>query len=95
MTREVSYSWAREPLSELWDRALADREAVRVTRRGTGAVVLLAEDEYDGLLETAHLLHSPANATRLLSALERAQAGDGEPKALDELRAGFPGAEGI
>jgi antitoxin YefM len=93
MAREVSYSEAREHLADLWDRALADREPIRLTRRGSEAVVLLAADEYEGLLETAHLLRSPANAVRLLSALQRAEAGDGEPKTLNELRTDFGRAE--
>lgn len=77
MARDVSYSEAREHLAELWDRALAEREAIRLTRRGTAPVVLLAADEYEGLLETAHLLRLPANAARLLSTLQRAEAGEG------------------
>lgn len=39
-------------------------------------LVLLAADELAGLLETAHLLHSPANAERLLTALGRAREQD-------------------
>lgn len=90
---EVSYTEAREHLAQLWDRVLADREVVRLTRRGRGAVVLLAADEYEGLVETAHLLRSPTNAARLLAALERAKAGIGEPQPLHELRADLEHAE--
>lgn len=92
-TIEVSYTEARERLAELWDRTLADREAIRLTRRGSDPVVLIAADEYEGLLETAHLLRSPANAGRLLSALERAGAGEGTPRPLGELRAELESAE--
>ncbi len=92
-TIEVSYTEARERLAELWDRTLADREAIRLTRRGSAPVVLIAADEYEGLLETAHLLRSPANAARLLSALERARAGEGTPRPLSELQAEFQSAE--
>jgi hypothetical protein len=35
-------------------------------------VALVAAEELSGLLETAHLLRSPANAQRLLAALARA-----------------------
>ena len=87
MAVTVSYTEARERLAELWDRALADREPIRLTRRGADPVVLIAADEYEGLLETAHLLRSPANAARLLAALERARAGEGTPRPLAELRA--------
>jgi antitoxin YefM len=88
-TTDVSYTEARERLAELWDRAIAEREPIRLTRRGSEPVVLIAADEFDGLRETAHLLRSPANAARLLSALERARGDEGEPKDIKELRATF------
>lgn len=93
MATEVSYTEARERLAELWDRALADREPIRLTRRGSAPVVLLAADEYEGLLETAHLLRSPANAARLLAALEEARSGAGAPRPIEELRAAFDRAD--
>jgi antitoxin YefM len=86
---EVSYSEARERLAELWDRAVADREPIRLTRRGSAPVVLIAADEYEGLVETAHLLRSPANAARVLAALGRARAGEGTPRSLADWRAEF------
>lgn len=88
-TRDVSYTEARERLAELWDQAIAEREPIRLTRRGSEPVVLIAADEFDGLRETAHLLRSPTNAARLLSALERARADEGEPRSVAELRAEF------
>jgi antitoxin YefM len=93
MVQDVSYSEAREHLADLWDRALSDREAIRLTRRGHKPVVLVAADEYEGLLETAYLLRSPVNAARLLSALRRAEAGSGEPRTLENLRADIEGVE--
>jgi antitoxin YefM len=93
MTADVSYSEAREHFAELWDRVLAEREAIRLTRRGREAVMLIPADEYEGLLETAHLLRSPANAARLLTALQRALANEGEPRTVAELRTDFERAE--
>lgn len=86
---EVSYTEARERLAEIWDQAIAEREPIRLTRRGSEPVVLIAADEFDGLRETAHLLRSPANAERLLAALERARLNTGEPKTITDLRAQF------
>ena len=88
-TSEVSYTEARERLAEIWDRAIAEREPIRLTRRGSEPLVLIAADEFDGLRETAHLLRSPANAERLLAALERARLNTGAPKTITELRAQF------
>jgi antitoxin YefM len=85
----VSYTEAREHLAELWDRVTEERAPIRLTRRGAAPVVLVAEEEYQGLLETAHLLRSPANATRLLAALQRALADQGTPSTVEELRESF------
>jgi antitoxin YefM len=87
MAIEMSYTEARARLAELWDRVVNDREAVRIRRRGTEDVVLVSAEEYAGLEETAYLLRSPRNASRLLAAYERALAGEGTVLTLDELRA--------
>jgi antitoxin YefM len=46
---------------------------VLVRRRNGCDVAKVAADELSSLLETAHLLRSPANAERLLAALSRAR----------------------
>ncbi len=71
MAIETTYTAARDQLKALMDRVVADREVVMVRRRKGGDVALVAADELEGLLETAHLLRSPANAERLLRALNR------------------------
>jgi antitoxin YefM len=73
MTIETTYSQAREQLKALMDRAVDDREIIVVRRRSGGAVAMIAADELEGLLETAHLLRSSRNAQRLLTALNRAR----------------------
>ena len=55
-------------------------------RRDHPAVAMIAADELASLMETAHLLRSPANAERLLSALARARQGKSKPKTVDALR---------
>lgn len=77
---EVSYAEARKRLAELCDQVVTTWEPIRLTRRDAPSIVLIMADEYDGLVETAHLLRSPANAARLLAALERARAGSGTPQ---------------
>ncbi|NKQ37470.1 MAG: hypothetical protein HF973_17880 [Chloroflexi bacterium] len=44
------------------------------------------KSESAGLQETIHLLRSRKNAERLLSALAQAQAGQGKPQTIAELR---------
>jgi antitoxin YefM len=82
---QTTYSDARDHLADLWDRAVNDREIVRLTRRGSPDVAIIAADELESLLETVYLLRSPANARRLLDGLARAEAGLDQPMTLDEL----------
>jgi antitoxin YefM len=86
MAIQTTYSEARANLAELWDRVTQDRETVIITRRGAHDVALIAAEELAGLLETAHLLRSPRNAARLLTALERALRQEGAPQTVADLR---------
>ncbi len=82
----ITYSKARAKLASLLERAVSDREPIIIKRRGHEDVALIAADELRGLLETAHLLSSPANAKRLLAAMERASSRRGLIKSsLDDL----------
>ena len=87
MAIETSYTEARANLARLWDRVVDDRETVIITRRGKPDVALIAADELASLEETAHLLRSPRNAARLLTALNDALERRGEPQTVAELRA--------
>jgi len=60
---------------------------VVIRRRGAEDVALIAADELESILETAHLLRSPKNAERLLTALRRAQQRTLEPSTVNDLRA--------
>ena len=86
MAIETTYTHARENLARLCDEAGENREVVIIRRRNAEDVALIAASELAGLLETAHLLRSPKNARRLLTALQRAQARTEQPTALEEMR---------
>ncbi len=68
---KMTYSHLRANLKSALDRVCADHEPVVVERQKGGDVVLLAREDYDSLQETAYLLRSPANARRLLEAVNR------------------------
>ena len=86
MPIQTSYTEARAHLAELCDRVTSDREVVIVKRRGKPEVAIVSADELASLEETAHLLRSPANAARLLKALQRAMRRDGKPESTAQLR---------
>lgn len=84
-TISYSYTEARERLASVWDEAVSTREPILVSRRGCESVVILPVDEWRGVMETAHLLRSPANAQRLLAALQRGSQGKGKKLTVKEL----------
>ncbi|TCU76795.1 antitoxin YefM [Bradyrhizobium sp. R2.2-H] len=71
----VSYSELRGNLAAYMDQVCDDRAPLLVTRQNARSVVMISEEEYEGLLETVHLLKSPANAARLLRAIKEAEEG--------------------
>ena len=86
MAIETTYRRLRENLSTVLDQVSQDQEVVIVRRRGSPDVALIPAEELAGLMETAHLLRSPANAKRLLTALRRSERGKGKASTVDELR---------
>lgn len=72
-------------LAELCRSVVADRDEV-IRRRGAEDVALISAAELASLKETAHLLRSPKNAARLLTALARAKDRAVPPQSLKERR---------
>lgn len=83
---ETTYTNLREQLATVLDKVVDDQEVVIVRRRGARDVALVPADELAGLMETAHLLRSPKNARRLLTALRRAERAKGRPETVEKLR---------
>ena len=73
MTRHVRYDEFRKDPAKYMDEV--GGEPLRIDREA-GSVVMISEDEFEGWKETIHLLSSPADANRLLSALALAEAGE-------------------
>lgn len=85
----VSYTELRSNLAAYMDQVCDDRAPLVVTRQNARSVVMLSEQEYEGLMETVHLLKSPANAARLLRSIKEADEGKVVPRELIE-----PGSTG-
>jgi antitoxin YefM len=82
----TTYTNARAKLKKLCDQVSSTREPVIIHRRNAEDVALISADELESLIETAHLLRSPENAKRLLSALLRAQKGTEKPGSITQLK---------
>jgi len=86
MPIETTYTNLRQELASVLDKVVDDQEVVIVRRRGARDVALIPASELASLIETAHLLRSPKNALRLLSALRRADRRMGRPEPVKKLR---------
>jgi antitoxin YefM len=75
--KSITYSAARENLASTINRVCEDQAPIVITRNRDQAVVMLSLAEYESLQETAYLLHSPANAKRLIAAIETLNRGKG------------------
>ncbi len=75
--RTLSYTESRAKYAETLNAVVDDREEIVITRAGHESVVMVALDDYESLKETAYLLRNPANARRLLNAIERLEHGQG------------------
>jgi antitoxin YefM len=79
----VTFTELRQRMASYFDRVTEDREPLIVTRAGgKDNVVVISEAEFAGWQETVHLLSSPKNAERLMTALRQAKAGGAKERAL-------------
>jgi antitoxin YefM len=69
---ETTYTNLRENLASVLDQVIDNQEIVVVRRPRGKDVALISAAELAGIMETVHLLRSPKNAKRLLTALQRA-----------------------
>ena len=73
----ITATEARKNLFGLIQQVNDDHTAVEVVSR-RGNAVIMSKGDYDAIIETAYLLRNPANAERLLEAIDRARRGDVE-----------------
>jgi antitoxin YefM len=89
MAKETTYTEARANFASLCDDVAESREVLIIHRRGARDVALVAADELESIIETAHLLRSQKNAARLIAAMRRAGAKRLKPRSVDKLRREF------
>jgi len=71
----VSFTAARNNLKTVLDAVVQDAEVTIITRRDAEDAVVMSLDSYNSLMETVHLLRSPANAEHLGKSIAQYQAG--------------------
>lgn len=63
--RIVSFTEARKSLKAVLDNVINYADTTIITRRDSDDAVVMSLDYYNSLMETDHLLRSPANAEHL------------------------------
>jgi antitoxin YefM len=80
----VNFTEFRQNLASHMDAVCDSRAPLVVTRQKGPSVVVISEEEYEGMQETIHLLRSPQNAEHLLKSIAALDAGKGAERDLSE-----------
>ena len=78
--RTIPLTEARANLKHIIDQVVDDVHVTLITRRDAPNVVVMSQGHYDSLMETVHLLRSPANAVHLERSIAHARAGNEKPR---------------
>ena len=73
--RVVNFSDARNRLKSVLDQVVEDADCTIISRRDADDAVVMSLDHFNGLMETVHLLKSPANAAHLAKSIAQYHAG--------------------
>ncbi len=71
----INFSEARNQLKSVLDQVVNDADYTIISRRDSADAVVMSLDQFNGLMETVHLLKSPANAIHLEKSIEQYRSG--------------------
>ena len=71
----VNFSDARNRLKSVLDQVTNDRDYTIISRRDADDAVVMSLEQFNSLMETVHLLRSPANAAHLAKSIKQYQSG--------------------
>ncbi|ODU49016.1 MAG: prevent-host-death protein [Thiobacillus sp. SCN 63-374] len=81
--RIVTYTYARNTLKNVLDDVVQDADVTIISRRDAeGDAVVMSLDHYNSLMETLHLLQSPANAAHLAKSINQLRSGKAKKREL-------------
>jgi antitoxin YefM len=69
--RVVNFSEARSHLKKVIDQVVDDADYTVIARRDAPDAVVMSVDTFNSLMETVHLLRSPANAAHLARSIKQ------------------------
>lgn len=71
----VNFSEARNQLKNVLDEVVDNADYTIISRRDAEDAVVMSLEQFNGLMETVHLLKSPANAAHLEKSIKQFHAG--------------------
>ena len=71
----VSFTEARNQLKTVLDEVVNDADCTLISRRDADDAVVMSLDYFNSLMETVHLLRSPANAAHLEKSIAQFKKG--------------------
>jgi antitoxin YefM len=80
--RVINFSDARNQLKQVIDQVVSDCDVAIISRRDSEDAVLMSLNTYNSMMETYHLLKSPANLKHLEKSLAQYRKGQTKTKAL-------------
>jgi antitoxin YefM len=84
--RVISFSDARNQFKKVIDQVVADCDVTIISRRDSEDAVVMSLDTYNSMMETFHLLKSPANLKHLEKSLGQYRKGQIKSKALVDAK---------
>ena len=82
--RIVNFTDARNSLKDVIDQVVQDADVTVISRRDAPDAVIMSFEHYSSLLETVHLLSSPANAAHLARSISQLRSGQAKQRELIE-----------
>ena len=73
--RVINFSQARNSLKTVINQVIEDADYTVIARRDAPDAVVMSLDTFNSLMETVHLLKSPANAAHLARSIEQYRQG--------------------
>jgi len=80
--RVINFSDVRNRLKQVIDQVVTNCDVTIISRRDADDAVVMSLDTYNSMMETVHLLKSPANVRHLEKSLGQYRKGQIKTKAL-------------
>ena len=71
----VLFTEARNNLKTILNQVIEDTDCILITRDDAEDTVVMSPDYYNSLMETLHLLNTPANAAHLQKSIKQFRQG--------------------